>query len=175
MPPAKYIHRPTPVVAIRYDGSNDREVERFLGPMAIPAELAVAGEKVLTMQTSAGPVQLTPGCWVLRDEKDQYSALTPAQFEALYQPAGDTPPPATRLRPVEPAPAAEEEEEPRPPIPFDVEVEDLLAARIEEAGENPVVLGDLLAALTRLRDTLEEQQTALGEKVKGARQLARAR
>lgn len=174
MPTARYQHKPTQVTAIQYTGSNEREVERFLGPIALPADLAAAGEKILSMATAAGPVQLSPGCWVLRDDSDNtYSALTSAQFEALYEPAGGSPPPGARLHPV--APAVAEEPPPPPDVPFDVEVEDLLEHRIAAAGEDPVLLGSLLAAIGRLRDSLAEQEERVGAQVQASRQLARAR
>lgn len=76
-----YRKKPVQVQAVRYDGTNDREIGHFAG-----LDLSVVGrERALVIHTLEGNMHVSPGDYVIRGVRGEHYPCKPEIFEETYE------------------------------------------------------------------------------------------
>lgn len=83
----KFRKRPVVVEAVRWDGTNLREVHEFSGGAA---GFDAAGGSVLRVITLEGAMVASVGDWIIRGIRGEFYPCKPDIFEATYEPAEES-------------------------------------------------------------------------------------
>ena len=78
-----YIKRPVVVQAIKYDGTNEKEVMAFLGPDYVANSVATR-DGAIFVQTLEGVVIASVGDFLIRGIKGEHYPCKPDIFQATY-------------------------------------------------------------------------------------------
>jgi len=76
----KYRKKPVVIEAVKWTGSNTKEINQFAMPHG------VHGSKVV-IQTLEGLMEGIPGDWIIKGVKGEFYPCKPDIFEATYEPA----------------------------------------------------------------------------------------
>lgn len=82
--PGRWRKRPVVVEAIRYDGSNGRQVVEWAPPL-----LVAVRDGHLAISTAEGVMRADAGDWIIRGVEGELYPCKPSIFDATYQPEGD--------------------------------------------------------------------------------------
>lgn len=77
----KFLTKPVPVEAVRFDGNNHAAIRKFVtGAGSYDADF-------IYIPTLEGMMKASSGDWVIKDAKAVFSICKPDAFEAIYEPA----------------------------------------------------------------------------------------
>lgn len=94
--PQRFRKKPVEIEAIRWTGTNDEEIRKFLGWQGEndindwPAEYHFRSDDGanLTIHTLEGDMRASTGDWIIRGVQGEFYPCKPDIFEATYEPAG---------------------------------------------------------------------------------------
>jgi hypothetical protein len=96
---ALFVKKPVIVEAIRFDGENWAEVQKFAadGPMGTGMEAMFTRDDVhyIRIMTLEGTMEADPGDWIIKGIQGEFYPCKPDIFEETYEPVPDEPLPFT--------------------------------------------------------------------------------
>lgn len=81
----KYRKKPVVIEAIKYNGENRKEIEKFVGKSLVK----YLSDSSLMIPTLEGEHIATLGDWIIKGVKGEFYPCKPDIFEATYEPVND--------------------------------------------------------------------------------------